>query len=69
MTNYWREQMDEPTAREVLGDRCFEEAVARGAGYCAARQWGAWEANLQESYAAYGSAMRVAEARAAGVAA
>lgn len=60
MASYWQEPMCETTARRVLGDAHFDYAVRQGAGYCASRRRGAWDANQPESFAAYDCAGRVA---------
>lgn len=57
--DYWREDMPENVARAYLGD-VFDFAVSRGAGYCAGRAAGAWDANDVDTFAAYKAAERAA---------
>jgi hypothetical protein len=64
-TNYWRDLIDEATARRILGDSHFDAAVEQGAIYCAGRRRGAWDANHAEFFAAYDCATRVADRKAA----
>lgn len=61
--DYWRDPMPEAMARRVLGSGHFDWVVEQGAAHCASRAAGAWQANSQESYGAYQTAKRVAEAR------
>jgi hypothetical protein len=61
--SYWHQQMSEDMARRVLGSDHFDWSVAQGAGFCAGRAMGSWQANAQESYGAYRTAERVATAK------
>ena len=58
--SYWHADMDEATARRVLGTRHFTWAVAQGSAFCASRAGFAWQANAQESFGAYKAAERLA---------
>lgn len=58
--SYWHTEMDEATARKVLGSDFFDRAVSLGSGHCMARRAGWWDANDPEMYAAYGCAARMA---------
>jgi len=60
--NYWHDEMTEETARQVLGDKYFDFAVSQGKAFCLGRAGGSWQANLQESFGAYKTAEKHAQA-------
>ena len=60
--SYWHHEMSEAIARSVLGSSHFDWSVQQGAAFCASRAMGSWQANLQESYGAYRTAERAAQA-------
>jgi hypothetical protein len=60
--SYWHDEMSEEVARSVLGSKHFDWSVQQGAGFCACRAAGAWQANTPESFGAYKAAERIAAA-------
>ncbi|SMG00360.1 hypothetical protein [Burkholderia singularis] len=62
--DYWRDEMSEDDARNLLGSDHFDWALDKGVGYCAGRASGYWYANEPEHYAAYRTAERIARASA-----
>jgi hypothetical protein len=61
----WNAEISEDHARAILGSAFFDQVVAKGAGFCAGRARGWWDANDCEFHAAYNCAARVAREKAA----
>jgi hypothetical protein len=61
----WNEEISEDHARAILGSGFFDQVVEKGAGFCAGRAQGWWDANEREFHAAYKCAARVAREAAA----
>ncbi|VFR81284.1 hypothetical protein ISE1_2733 [plant metagenome] len=61
--DYWREPMDETTARSILSPAHATWCLTQGSAYCAGRAQGAWQANLVDQYGAYRALERLAIAQ------